>query len=227
MDFKKIDFRECEKKWYIIKDKEEIEILDEVTKNKQEGNLYIGYVYIDHYQGLSIFLVGKGKIENNEIIFSTKLDELSEKACVITNNIICSFDNFRVYGTSDININTDIKDVVEEFIYNEFYDEIDKKKHFILDYRNDKTQDINRAEQYPDSINLLLSKEGLEPELIWARVEGYHNEDKEIRAVLLDDPFEKEYGLVKGDVVGLIKDESKFDGYIAVTGYKKNKKFKI
>ena len=227
MDFKNLDFRKCENKWYIIKDKEEVEILDEITKNKQDGDMYVGYIYIDHYQGLSMFLLGKCKIENNKLTFSTKLEKLTENSFAMTNNIICSFDNFRVYNIDNISIQEDIKDVVEEFIYNEFYSEIDKKKHFILDYRKDVLEDVNRANQYPDSISFLLTKEGLENELIWGRVEGYHKGDKEVRAVLLDDPFEKKYNLVKGDVVGLVKGGDKFDGYIAVTGYKKDKKFKI
>ena len=211
MDFKNLDYRKCEKKWYIVKDKEEVEILDEITKNKQGGNLYIGYIYIDHYQGLSMFLIGKGEIKDRELKFFTTLDDLSTHSFAMTNNIICGFDRFRAYSIEGIAINSDVKDVVEEFIYNEFYDEIETKKPFIIKYRNDENEDINRAEQYPDSISFLLSKDGLEDELMWGRVEGFHPVDKEIRAVLLDDPFEKQYGLCKGDVVGLVKDLEKID----------------
>ncbi len=227
MEFKELDFRDSEKKWYKIIEKEEIKIIDEVTKNTQSGDYYLGYVYVDHYQGLSMLLVGKGIETENTIKFVTPLDKLTEYTFAMTNSIISSFDNFRVEKVDENKLDEEIKEIIEEFAHAEFYGEIENKNPYLINFRKDKTLDESRAFQYPDSISFLLAKEGLESELIWGRVEGYHTQDQEVRAVLLNDPFEKEYGLAKGDVVGLIKDPSKFDGYIAVTGYKKNKKFKI
>lgn len=226
MEFKNIEYRECENKWYIIKDLEETKILDEVTKNKDNG-YYIGYVYIDHYAGLSMFLVGKCNIENGLVKFLTPVDKLSESSFALTNNIIESFDNFRVYDINNYSFYGETKEIIEEFIYNEFYKEIENKHPFILEYRKDVNEDINREKNYPDSICFLLKKEGCENELCWARVEGYHKEDKEIRAVLLENPFDEKFGLSKGDVVGLVRKPNIFDGYIAVTGYKKDRKFNI
>lgn len=227
MEFKEIDFREYEKTWCKICNKEQVELLDEITKNKQKGDFYLGYVYIDHYHGLSIFLVGKGIQENDKISFVTKLDELTDYTFAMTNNIIESFDNFKIEKINEVFLESDTKDVIENFIYDEFYSEIAKKNPFIFEFRKDKMLDESRANGYPDSISFLLAKEGFEPELIWGRVEGFHKEDKEVRVVLLNDPYEKAYGLCKGDVCGLVKDLNKFDGYVAITGYKKNKKFKI
>lgn len=208
------NFRKLYKSHVIIRDEEfsrqiaqgleidsiwEDSLSDDEFKEKMESievderiNAVLAIGYIDHTAGLSFFILTTASLNGNDVTIFRR-----EKFDTLSNVRKGKVNDFEFEYLENLNVNDDF-DL-------EYYAEFSK----IVDnyFVNDKVEmlrlveilDGARNEDYPDDLEVLFIRQGLQIEQMWVRCEDM-TEDQRIIGTLLNTPYQ-EFGIAAGDKV--------------------------
>ena len=173
------NFRDYDRKYVLCKDKDIIKNLDIKLSVP-----FIGYLYIDHINGISLRLVGD---ENNKLIegipYIFRYDDIKDIDFEIVDNKIEEFDS----------------------LMDNYY-----KDKEIIDVRNIEEIDKFRLNSNPDIVEIEI-EDNSKKEKLWARVIGY-KQDSGIVCLLINDS-EVFDNLYRGNSI-VCKYDSKLDKLI-------------
>ncbi len=182
MKLDKLSFRELDRKWFAISRKKDIKKVNKVLKQRFSDEPILGYLYIDHDNGMIIRIAGHVIKEKNDYLLE---DEVIKKELTIPYDEKINFDiTFLPEDvTKNIKGSTQIEIECQKFYENEA----------IINSRKEEILDNFRHEYYPDDVELLLvTKE--DEEFLWSRLEAYSPKHKVAVCTLLSDSvYNKEY----------------------------------
>ncbi|MEG0073899.1 MAG: hypothetical protein RR594_02100 [Clostridia bacterium] len=209
MKFEQTDFRDLDRKWVGITTEKNINEIEIAMNEKNNGEIYLGYSYIDHFNGRAIILIGSSKKVLGKYEPTYKPKELSSKLTKIDDVYIKNAE-LDVEIIDKKQINKILVDVIEKYIFDEFYKNLSRDLHSL---RKLASLDVNRAHHCPDNINIYLSKEGLKEENVWCKLEGKYK--KNIKAILINSPSDEKYNIKRMDMLMLEYNKEK-ERYVCV-----------
>ena len=160
----------------------------------------IAYGYIDEHAGLSFQIAKLASLKDNRLTIRDSV----KKAMMIMR--FGSVENEKYLDLSKTDV--DISQFAEfEKMIRDNYDTSNPDKERI---RSFEFLDTCRHPEYPDDLQVVLLKKGLEPEAVW--VNGNHLTENEIYGKLLNEP-DADFGVHMGDSIRIIPYKQK-DGRI-------------
>lgn len=182
MQLDKLTFRELDQKWIAIDRKKDIKKINKRLKKKFSYEPIIGYIYIDHENGIGIRIGGHVIKENNH--YSLEEEVVKEQLKIEYNEKI----NFHV---------TILNDDIASAIKGSTQIEIDCQKYYedqaINDSRKEEILDEFRHEYYPDDLEVLLTT-NKDEEFLWTRINAYSPKHKVAVCTLISDSlYNKDY----------------------------------
>lgn len=169
--------------------------------NKDDDGI-IAYGYIDDQAGFSFRVLCSANIKNN--ILST--GKYNEKIGIIIRK--GQFNEFEFMDLDYCEFDTSKFDKYIDVINENYRTQSEQTEEM----RNFAFLDEVRNNDYPDDIQIILVKEGLKPEQVWAKCWAY-TED-ELFAKLLNEPHQ-DFGVHNGSIIGFAPVESE-DGILCV-----------
>ena len=168
-----------------------------------QGNQLFGFLYIDHQAGITLEVVQLYDEVDGAIQFQTSPKDKNLRVICRLGQLIDG-DNLQVLSQDEIE-----KYNLQLEISLDVYDRTD------LDvFRNTEAFHEFRADGYPDDVQVMLPPiDGLQPELMWGRVEQYDEETKVIRCNLLNKP-QQNFGLGIDDTVNATIETIEGNSYI-------------
>lgn len=171
--------RQIWEQWITIDNYRNYPLLTKVLTDFAGDNI-LGYVYIDHSEGITLDVLKLFNRNNGKIEFVD--DPLEKKIRIIVRQ--AQF------------INTDYS-IIEAKHFNDFelfkpqYLKLYEKEN-LTDFRKNEMFDVYRADGFPDDIQILLvtDDDKMKPELVWGRVENYNNTDNIGNCHLLVQPHQ-------------------------------------
>lgn len=178
------NFRELTCGTVMILNDRNLAVVKKAFPHKEGDNAIFACGYIDHTAGITFEVLCVGNYDEKAMEFRAGNPTTSMKLRYdsIDGEILPLKDNFM----------PQLQDKVD-MVRNGY-----KVNDAILKGRNSGVFDDFRHPQFPDDVILLFYKEGLQPEMIWCRIEA----EKEGRpaAILLNEP-NADFGLHRGDMV--------------------------
>ena len=157
----RLSFRELDRKWIAIDRKKDIKKINKLLKEDFSYEPILGYIYIDHENGINIRIVGHVTKEKNQYYLENN---------IIEENLIIDYDekiNFEItFLPEEASHNIKGCDKVEEDI-KKFYE-----NEPIVTSREENILDNFRHEYFPDDVEASLVTEDDE-EYLWCRLEAY------------------------------------------------------
>lgn len=157
-----------------------------------KANYALGYGYIDHDAGVTFEILCLGICNDDLVNFYRGNDEISIKVRIGS----VKDEDLEYFSSKDKNVAT---------MLNEFKDKIDAiNKNYsvsdvVEDIRHLEELDHLRSDEYPDDVKVIMIKDDLAPEVVWARFESFNNGMFECK--LLNEPYQdfgcKEMDLIK------------------------------
>ena len=167
----------------------------------EEANTLLVYGYIDHEAGLTLEAIACGVSDtegarffdtNNKIKAMVRIGDVMEEEF----NLLENEEPLRERYQEKL-------DILSGYDVNE---EIEESRSFAF-------LDTNRHEMYPDDVSVHIVREGLQPEICWARIEGL--QQPQIIATLLNEP-NQDFGYHIGDKIGFSAHETEENEIILV-----------
>jgi hypothetical protein len=187
-------FLNLENKWVTIKNLDKWnQISNSIRQFGFTGNNMIGFIFVDHYEGLSLVVTRIIDIKNSEITLMENLEDTGVA-------VIIRYETFKNYdieiipqegvdalglpdkpGSIEIQNNPELEKIRKNEILHPF-----------------------RGEGFPDEIKILLPPVGdLKPESIWCRVEQY-KEDENIFICELYTGMTQDFKVKPGELVEVV-----------------------
>jgi hypothetical protein len=156
MNLKTIDFVY---KWTIIKDVKNTNLKNSVSD--LPGNNILGYVYIDNQAGITLDVYYLFDFLNHKIQITESLIDKKIR-------LLLRYGSFKDLGIEILSENsvTDLKLVVPGWLNTYRFESDD-----LMVTRNNREIDVFRNEEYIDDVQVLLVGQGLQPEIVWCRLE--------------------------------------------------------
>ena len=156
-----------------------------------EDKGFLAYGYIDNEAGFSFRIICSANIDNNSLTYG----EFSKETVYIVrkgffNN--CEFIDIEQYGLTIQDFDSDICEYIQ------FIDEHYKCREETEEMRKLTFLDSLRNPNYPDDIQVILYKKGMQPEQVW--VKCYIYTDKELFGLLLNEP-NQDFGVHNGSII--------------------------
>lgn len=208
MKINNLSFRDIDRKWFCIENKEQIKkICKKLWLDKTDKPLLL-YAFIEYEKGIRMRIVGNIYFENNLEIDK----EFLEYDEFIDYDFFKEFDFIKI----DDNIVSNIKYTKEiEEQMNKYYSNQD-----LIETRNIENIDNCRDKIIIDRINFLLINKNIKQENVNGIIVGL-NENKDIICKILDKP-KKDFKLKKGDLIILkYLERPKFKGLVYIGKYEK------
>lgn len=173
----------------IIKNLTQNQILSSLLKG-YEGDNILGYIYIDHEEGITLDILKLFSENNGE--FEIKKDLIKDKSRAILR--FAQFTNID-FSIADIETLTKLETELPDYIKS--YERMD-----LIDFRKEEKFKKFTAPGFPDDLQILLIKQNSKnkPEQIWGKVEEYDAIEKIGRAKLMVQPFQN-LGINKGEKI--------------------------
>lgn len=173
----------------IIKNLTQNQILSSLLKG-YEGENILGYIYIDHEEGITLDILKLFSENNGE--FEIKKDLIKDKSRAILR--FAQFTNID-FSIADIETLTKFETELPDYIKS--YERMD-----LIDFRKEEKFKKFTAPGFPDDLQILLIKQNSKnkPEQIWGKVEEYDAIEKIGRAKLMVQPFQN-LGINKGEKI--------------------------
>ena len=143
--------------------------------NVEDANCMLVYGYIDHEAGLTLEVIAAG-IEKDERF---KFFEPSQETRFFIRVGAVENDDFALFDDSDNSLRNRYVEKLEMLSAYEVDEEIEKTREMGF-------LDESRHPHYPDDVQVYLMRDGLDPEICWARIIGLG--DHWIMGVLLNEP---------------------------------------
>ena len=143
--------------------------------NVEDANYMLVYGYIDHEAGLTLEVIAAG-IEKDERF---KFFEPSQETRFFIRVGAVENDDFALFDDSDNSLRNRYAEKLEMLSAYEVDEEIEKTREMGF-------LDESRHPHYPDDVQVYLMRDGLDPEICWARIIGLG--DHWIMGVLLNEP---------------------------------------
>ena len=144
--------------------------------NVEDANCMLVYGYIDHEAGLTLEVIAAG-IEKDERF---KFFEPSQETRFFIRVGAVENDDFALFDDSDNSLRNRYAEKLEMLSAYEVDEEIEKTREMGF-------LDESRHPHYPDDVQVYLMRDGLDPEICWARIIGLG--DHWIMGVLLNEPI--------------------------------------
>jgi hypothetical protein len=181
-------------KWVMIKNiKNSIFISKGLAQMGLRGNNVLGYSFVDHLYGLSIVIVKIIEINDDKLT-------LSEGPFDKGSGFILRYHSF---------LNLEISIIPPEGVKELDLPEMPRGMEVYSSPEQVKIRENEmlhpfRAEGFPDDVKILLPPiGGLNPELVWGRVEKINEEDKIFYCELIDSP-KQDFKVQAGELVDLV-----------------------
>lgn len=211
MEVSKYNFREIDRSFFMLEDKENIKLLNKKCKTKiKNDNPLMLYGYIDLEYGIQFRICGNIICENDVLFLE---DRFIKKMYFIEYDFVEKM-NFelideRVYckinGSKEIHLSVD-----------KFY-----KDNDLIETRNNKQLDSCRDPRLVDDIQFLIINNKAKQEGVWGRIISEDN--GMVKCVILDKVL-KIFNLKKGDIVWLkYVERPNFKGLVFVRKERRNK----
>ena len=177
-------FRELTRGTVMILNDRNLPVVKQAFKYREGDNAIFAYGYIDHTAGVTFEVLCVGNYDGSTMEFRSGESKTSMKLRYdsVDGEILPIRDNFM----------PQLQDKVE--MIKEGY----KVNDAVLKARNSSIFDDFRHPQFPDDVALLFFKEGVNPEMIWCRVESEINGKP--AAVLLNEP-NADFGVHRGSMI--------------------------
>jgi len=187
------DFRELfHRVIYIKPTKEVIEHLAEDMDIYLKDRGFLAYGYIDNQCGFSFRIICSAHIRNNKLEYGA-YD--SQRLYIIRRGYVncCSFAFIEEYDVeiSDLEESA-LKHIRDIDMLYKCREETEQMRKFMF-------LDPFRSKEYPDDLQVILFKEGLQLEAVW--VKCYTYTDNELFGLLLNEP-EQDFGFHEGSIIG-------------------------